>query len=91
MSPSCRDANPTPSNFRSLLVANTRPSASWLSERMLPQNTFVVSILGQVSDVREGANTTRAGSRDRALNAWQVNPAGPSSSAVVTTATPVAK
>jgi hypothetical protein len=82
---------PTPSNLCWLLVANTRQRASWSSERMLAQNTRVRWILGQLVEVRDGANTTSGGSSDRALKAWQVNPAGPSASAVVTTATPVAK
>ena len=73
------------------LTAKARASSRWPAASTFAQKCPARAIRGQVADARLGQNSTSGGSSDTAANDWQANPAGPSSSAVVMTVTPVQK
>src|SRR5215469_10953379 len=81
----------TSANLSAPLVPNTRASFSWPAASTFAQKWPALAIRGQVADARLGQNSTSGGSSDRAANDWQAKPAGPSSSRVVMTVTPVQK
>ena len=73
------------------LTPNVLASSRWSALSTFAQKCPARAIRGQVADSRLGQNSTSGGSSDTAANDWQANPAGPSSSAVVMTVTPVPK
>ncbi len=81
----------TPANLPGPLVPKTRASSRCSSASTLAQKCPARAIRGQVADDRLGQNSTSGGSRDSAANDWQAKPAGPPSSTVVMTVTPVQK
>ncbi|GGM73897.1 hypothetical protein GCM10011609_07160 [Lentzea pudingi] len=72
-------------------LPNTVEISRWSSASTFTQNEPADAIAAQLREVRCGQNTTSGGSSDRAANAWQANPTGPSEDMPVTTVTPVQK
>src|SRR5215469_9156693 len=92
--PACDGDQDTPANLSApvaALVPKARASPRWSAASTFAQKCPARAIRGHVADDRLGQNSTSGGSSDRAENDWQANPAGPSSSTVVMTVTPVQK